>query len=206
MTALSFPGFASEFAAGFAAGRTDEAFAGVVARDAFFLDANDSTEAPDEAASVGAALPSAGAVASASDTGALFAGIPAEVTGASLATRILSDAAGFLGFAPADFQGSQCLNQAVPTPSTSSRIASTSTARSNSGVEPPRGKRHRFDFGKELIKSPTVCGVSTCSAASPRAGSAARLVGATAPAASSPLSRIAAVLIGSPNSGIAEAG
>src|SRR5271167_561194 len=204
--APSLPEFASEFAAGFAAGRTDEAFAAVIARDAFFLDANGSTEAPDKAASTGAALPSAGAVASGSDTGALFAGIPAEVTGASLATLILSYAAGFLGFAPADFQGSQFLNQAVPTPSTTSRIASISTARLNSGVKPPRGKRHRFDFGNELIKSLTGCGVSICSAASDGGGPAARLVGATALAASSPLSRIASVLNGSPGSGIAEAG
>src|SRR5580700_5424744 len=184
----------------------DEAFAAVIARGAFFLDANGSTGAPDEAASTDAALPSAGAVASASDTGALLAGIPAEVTGASLATLILSCAAGFLSFAPADFQGSQFLNQAVPTPSTTSRIASISTIRLNSGVKPPRGKRQRFDFGNELIKSLTDCGVSTCSVASPRARSAARLVGATAPAASSPLSRIASVLIGSPSSGIAAAG
>src|SRR5208282_2563754 len=161
-------------AAGFAAGRTDEAFAAVIARDAFFLDAKGSTGAPDEAASTGAALPSAGAVASASDTGALFAGTPAEVTGASLATLILSDAVGFLCFAPADFQGSQFLNHAVPSPSTSSRITSISVARLNSGVKPPRGKRHRFDFGKELIKSLTGCGVSTRSAASPCAGFAAR--------------------------------
>src|SRR5580704_10602232 len=147
----------------------DEAFAPVIARDAFFLDANGSTGAPDEAASTGAALPSAGAVATASNTGALFAGIPAEVTGASLATLILSYAAGFLSFAPADFQGSQFLNQAVPTPSTTSRMTSISTARLNSGVKPPRGRRHRFDFGNELIKSLTGCGVSTCSDASDRA-------------------------------------
>src|SRR5277367_186026 len=100
----------------------EEAFAAVIARDAFFLDANGSTGAPDEAASTGAALPSVGAVASPLDTGALFAGIPAEVVGASLATLILSYAAGFLGFAPVDFKGSQFLNQAVPTPSTTSRI------------------------------------------------------------------------------------
>ncbi len=80
---------ASEFAAGFAAGRMDEVFAAVVARGAFFLDADGSTGAPVEAASTEAALPSAGAVAFTSDTGALFAGIPAEVTGASLAALLL---------------------------------------------------------------------------------------------------------------------
>src|SRR6202040_775270 len=108
---LSFPEFASEFAAGFAAGRTDEGFAAVTARDTFFFDANGSTGAPGETASTGAALPSVGTVASASDTSALFAGIPAEVTGVSLATRILSRAAAFLSLALADFQGSQFLNQ-----------------------------------------------------------------------------------------------
>src|ERR1700722_14602201 len=184
----------------------DAAFAAVIARDAFFLDANASTGAPDEAASTDGALPSAGAVASASGTGALLAGIPAEVTGASLATLILSYAAGFLGFAPADFQGSQFLNQAVPTPSTSSRIASLRTARLNSGVKPPRGKRHRFDFGNELIKLVPGCGSSPGPAASHRGGSTARLVGATAPAASSPLSSISSVLNWSPGSGIAEVG
>src|SRR5271168_4364161 len=124
MTALSFPEFASEVAAGLAAGRTDEAFAAAVERGAFFLDSKGTTGPPEEAASTGAAVPSAGVVAFASDTGALFTAIPSEVTGASLATLILSYAADLLGFAPADFQGSQFLYQAVPTPSTTSRIAS----------------------------------------------------------------------------------
>src|SRR5579862_1703989 len=109
---MSFAEVAPGFAAGFAAGRTDEAFAAVTARDVFFSDANGTSGAADGAGSTTAALPFAGAVVPASGTGALFAGIPAEVAGASLAT-FMSRAAACLSLALADFQ---LLNQAMPPP------------------------------------------------------------------------------------------
>ena len=123
------------------------------------------------------------------DTTALRDGIPADVTGASLATFVLEKSecsledsglpggnelfafaavAGWLVdvLFEADCHGSQCLNHAAPTTVTTS--AAVSSARRKTpprklGVKLPLARNDLLRFGRDILKSSEDCGSCACS-------------------------------------------